>query len=143
MSNNQTPMYVYSTLASSVRYVNHKKVKGNDLPQPEGEGVLIHGGAGVPDKARLETPHGVVTTVTAEDVEYLNRNPVFVLHQANGFIKVDMQLINTEAAAGDMNANDESRALVESDLVDPDGDPDEQPVISVGSAGTGKKGGKK
>lgn len=119
--------FVFCTLASDNRYVNYER-KGNDLPIADGVGVLIKGGAGVAND-RLVTPRGVVTEVSAAQLEYLNHNQVFQLHQKNGFIKVEESARDTEAAASDMNAADPGRPLEEADFTDGD---DNEPKPSTG-----------
>lgn len=119
--------YVFSTLASDVQYMNYGK-GGGDLPVPEGKGVFIKGGAGVAND-RIVTPAGVRTEVTAEDLAYLNQNATFRLHVDNGYIKVEERKLDEEAAAGDMNANDESRQLTDGDFqTEADGGGDAAPT---------------
>jgi hypothetical protein len=117
MSNEKTSgdMYVYSTLASPQRYVNYSAGPG-DLPIPKGEGVLIHGGANVAQRKTLITPRGVATPVSAADLAYLMENPIFKLHQQNGFVLVEPRSIDPERAAGDMNSADPSRQLSDGDF---------------------------
>lgn len=117
MSNEKTSgdAYVYSTLASPQRYVNYAAGPG-DLPVPKGEGVLIHGGANVAQRKTLITPRGVATPVSAADLAYLMENPVFKLHQKNGFVLVESRSIDPERAAGDMNSADPSRQLEAGDF---------------------------
>lgn len=101
-------LYVYSTLAADQEYTTYVK-GGADLPLAA-HTTFIKGGAGVAND-RLMTPHGVVTEITPEDAAALAQNPVFNLHAENGFVKIEGRKMDPEAAAGDMNANDEGRQL--------------------------------
>lgn len=107
-------IYVYSTLSNDNRYVNHAP-GGADLPEAIGDGVLIKGGANIPD-GRLETPHGVVTRVSEDELAYLNENYLFGLHQKNGFITVRKDKVEAEVAAADMQGADASAPMTPNDL---------------------------
>ena len=130
--------FVYSTLTSSVRYTNHRK-GGGDLPVPievgGEEGVLVEGGRGVANK-RLITPLGVSTEVSDEQLAYLLENPIFQLHQTNGFITVSNADADPEKVASDMTAQDASSPLTPSDFTNEDG-PKPSEVAPV--KGKGKK----
>lgn len=106
-------MYVYSTLASDVAYTNHEQ-GGADLPIAL-PAVLIKGGAGVANE-RLVTPRGVVTEVTESDVEYLRKNPVFLMHEKNGFVEISAGKVDPDIAAADMTGRDNSAPIVDEDL---------------------------
>jgi hypothetical protein len=119
-----TTFYVYSTLSNDNVYVNHRR-GGNDMPIADGNGILIRGGANVPDK-RLITPAGVVTIVTADEIEYLRQNEVFKVHEKNGYITVSSEKVDAEVAAADMESRDPGAPLVPGDFA-----PDEQPVVNA------------
>jgi len=106
-------LYVFSTLASDVTYTNHAP-GGADLPKVIAE-VKIKGGAGVAND-RFVTPRGVVTTVTAEEAEALRSNPVFNLHEANGFVQISEKSGDADDVAADMTGRDNSAPLVSQDL---------------------------
>lgn len=106
--------FIYSTLAASVNYDNHS-TGGGDLPVPS-EPIVIQGGANIPDKY-MRTPDGaVVTPVTEAQLEALKLNPVFQLHEKNGFIKISDKKHDTEKVAADMEGRDNSAPLVEGDF---------------------------
>ena len=105
--------YVYSTLSADVRYQNHAP-SGNDLPQVIAD-VFVKGGAGVAND-RLITPRGVVTEVTAAEVEALQQNPVFQLHKKNGFVEISESSVDPDKAAADMTGRDQSAPIVPNDL---------------------------
>lgn len=108
-------LYVFSTLASDNLYTNYEK-GANDLPIEVPGAVLIHGGAGVTN-SRFVVPGGVVTPVTAEQLEYLNKCYVYRLHKQNGFIIESMEEHDAEQVAADMNRDDKGKQLIADDFV--------------------------
>lgn len=111
---------VYSTLATDMRYTNHK-AGGAEIPQVEAE-VFIKGGAGIAND-RLITAMGVATILenepgfSAEDkLEALKKNPVFQLHERNGYLIVSSESVDPEKMAANMSSTDPSRPLGETDL---------------------------
>lgn len=131
--------FIYSTLAAAVTYLNHSK-GGGDLPVAEGEGVLIHGGTGVFNSNQLVTPLGVVTEVTAEQLEYLQRNEVYKLHKQNGFIVESDSKKDPERVVGEgMEAGDGSRQLVTEDFTTGD-DTEPKPSTSEDNKTAAKAG---
>lgn len=110
--------YIYSTLAADNAYTAYVK-GGGDLPSVE-RSVLIKGGTGVAGAwNRLETPQGVVTEVTDEELAFLQQQVVFNRHVENGFLHVDDKLYQPEKVAADQNRNDPGAPLTESDFADP------------------------
>lgn len=107
-------MYVFSTLAADVAYTNHAQ-GGADIPV-ELPPVLIQGGAGVAND-RLATPRGVATEVTEQQVEYLRNNPVFQMHEKNGFVLISASEGDPEVVASDMTGRDHSAPIVPQDNV--------------------------
>lgn len=89
--------HVYSTLSAPTEYSSYRPVResakaGNNAP---GEvpvlltSVTIAGGANVANARSLMTPRGIVTTISAEELEVCNADPVFQMHKENGFIFVE------------------------------------------------------
>lgn len=115
--------YIYSTLTCDNAYTNHSQ-GGADMPIALPP-VLIKGGTGVAND-RLITPRGVRTEVTDAELEYLRKNPVFLMHQKNGFVYVSDEKADAEIVAADMEGRDGSAPVVPQDL-----SPEEQPA-SVG-----------
>lgn len=107
-------LIVFSTLASSVAYTNHVQ-GGADLPIAL-EPVTIQGGAGVAND-RIVTPRGVATRVTEAQVEYLRANPIFQLHEKNGFVMVSENAADPDKAAADMTGRDNSAPVVPQDNI--------------------------
>lgn len=82
-------VYVCSKMASDNAYTTwHPGQKAaNDMPRKDRQ-VLIKGGSGVINK-QLVTPHGVVTKITAEELELVRKScPAFARHEKAGFLKV-------------------------------------------------------
>lgn len=134
--------YVYSTLTGDNRYVNHAVDSGNDVPAPIGDGILIAGGAGVASK-NLITPRGVVSgPFTEEQIEYLRQQPVFRLHEKNGFITIDDKKVDPDLVAADMVGRDKSSPLVEADFPTDEDGKSTAPTTEVVTEGTRSKRGK-
>jgi hypothetical protein len=134
-------LYVYSTLASDVLYQNHAP-GGADLPIVVSE-VLVKGGAGVAND-RLITPRGVATEVTEQQAEALRANPVFVMHEKNGFVQISDSRVDADIAAADMTGRDSSAPIVPEDLP-PDSKPmgsEESEAPAAPAKSAGKRGGK-
>lgn len=106
-------LYVYSTLSADVRYQNTAP-GGADLPVVVSD-VLVKGGAGVAND-RLITPRGVVTEITEEQAEALRANPVFAMHEKNGFVQIGEAYVDPDKAAADMTGRDTSAPIVPEDL---------------------------
>ena len=114
---------VFSTLATDVNYTNYAS-GGADFPVAESS-IVIKGGSGVAND-RLITAMGMATTL-ADEVGFsadeklaaLKKNPVFQMHEKNGFIIVSSES-DPEKVAADMNLEDRSRPLSESDMTKAD-----------------------
>lgn len=77
---------IFSTLSSSNTY---QLFDTKNPRQPVlKESVTIEGGTGVQRK-NLETPFGVATVITADQLKMLQQNHVFKIHVAEGYIHVD------------------------------------------------------
>lgn len=115
--------YVYSTLSADVHYTTYHKpevLNGRiaDVPRVD-KVVKIRGGANVAPVGirRLETPLGIATKVTDEEMEILNNHPVFKTHKDNGYITHRKSKVDAEVAAADMESRDISAPIVEADMV--------------------------
>lgn len=115
-------IYVYSTLASSVIYTLTETGE-NGIPRTVGE-VHVKGGAGVAGE-HLQTPKGVPTLVTAEQVALLEKNDVFKLHKENGYVVVSDEK-DVEKAIADLQQRDVSAPLVDADFKE-----DEKPTTAA------------
>lgn len=79
-------MFITSKLSSPVTYAFYQK-------SPSGinnivDKITINGGADVINKRSLETPSGVVTELTDEQIEKLKSHPVFSEHLKNGYVAI-------------------------------------------------------
>lgn len=106
--------YVVSTLAAPTSYTGWRAGGGNDVPQVE-HAVTIAGGAGVANR-NLITPHGVVTSVSDSDAEFLETNVVFQMHRKGGFVSIlKSKPEDADAVAADMHGNDPGAPLTDAD----------------------------
>jgi hypothetical protein len=92
--------HVYSTMANSNEYVRYSEHGPNGVNVAEAS-VLIKGGAGI-NRKHVQTPLGVHTAVSDEDMEWLKDNFSFKQHMANGHIRVEKRKVDPEVAAADM-----------------------------------------
>lgn len=107
--------FVYSTLTAGNTYVDyHATVNG--VPTAV-RSVAIAGGTNVPNK-HLVTPMGVVTEVTDDELEFLEKDPGFIFHREKGFLKVQKTKANPEKVAADMETRDASAPAVPQDFKD-------------------------
>lgn len=103
-------IYVYSTLTNSQKYTNWVRGAEGQLPQQEFS-ILIKGGANLSRGAfpHFETPRGVVTIITEEELAQLETNHDFNAHIKNGFVTVRKDSVDPEVAvAAGMKQQDES-----------------------------------
>lgn len=98
--------YVFSTLACDQRYTLYGKGP-SDLPRAM-RSVFIKGGAGIPGKY-LETPQGVMTKVSEEEMQVLKQVRQFQQHMERGFIRVEEAPADPEKVAADMNVTDNGK----------------------------------
>lgn len=117
---------IYSTLASDMSYTNFVK-GGADMPSVE-QSVFVKGGAGVAND-RLVTPMGVATVLqddadskASEKLEALKANRVFQMHEKAGYIIVSEEKQDPEKMAANMNTNDPSAPLNDTQLTKNDAD---------------------
>ena len=78
--------------------------------------ILIKGGANVLTRKTIATPLGASTKVTDDELESLQKNPIFNKMVKNGFFHVDKKNIKVEKAVKDLNAKDKSAPKVASDF---------------------------
>lgn len=107
--------YVFSTLTCDTLYHiypadNHKR----DISITDKK-ILIKGGHGVSQKKSFYTPMGVMTQVSDEDMELLQKDFHFQEHQKLGFITIEKRKAETEKVAASMNLLDKSRPLTPND----------------------------
>lgn len=107
--------YIYSTLAAPQAYTTYKKNDVRELALVESV-VHIKGGTGVMEARNIQTPRGVMTEVTSEELQALLENPVFKMHVDNGFITIEDKEKKIEKVVQDMNAKDKSRPVTPDDF---------------------------
>lgn len=79
-------MYITSKMASAVDYAFYKQ--GANKVNVVVKTIHINGGADVVNKRTLETPSGVVTELSDDDINMLKTHPLFIEHQKNGFVAI-------------------------------------------------------
>ena len=119
--------YVYSTLTNDQIYTLWKCDPQAQKPNVPLKKVQIKGGHGRMDK-NLVTPLGIVTEVTDEELEALNKISSFKKHIDKGFIKVDKKNVDPEKAVSTMKGKDKSAQKTPADFDKPPkvGKPDEK-----------------
>lgn len=100
--------YIYSTLTAD-----------NEYSTEQGP-VVIFGRNGARLRGKIETPRGVATCVTDEQLAALEKHPLFTTHKNNGFINVQRKeltetradkLIDSEMSSGDKAAQETEKTL--------------------------------
>lgn len=126
--------YIASTLTNSQAYTIYSKPKdAGSIPQVLGE-VTVEGGAGVANNKSLITPQGVVTEVSAEQLDQLKKVELFQTHMENGYLTIlDKKPADVESVAADMQRGDGSAPLTHADF------PDEDDKVKPQASGTAKR----
>ena len=100
--------YVYSTLTADNEY------------NTEQGSIVIFGRNGVRLRGKIETPRGVATRITDEQLQALEKHPLFIVHKKNGFISVQRKelteskvekLIDKDMEKGDKAAQETEQTL--------------------------------
>lgn len=135
--------HVFSTLSTDHVYGSnaaYEKGKANFKKKA----VLIHGKANVINKA-LQTPKGVMTSVSDEDFEVISKDPIFQLHVKNGFIDHTKKAADPEKFADkNLEGKDGSAQLTAADFKDSPNTPvvnkgDDEEEGGAGDDDTGKE----
>jgi len=102
--------HVYSTLTQTQHYQNYRPNVSGNVPLPDGC-VTIKGGSNVATKS-FDTPRGVRTKITNEQLEILRKNFVFQQHEKSGHVVVRDDKVDPEVAvAKDMEQKDGSAPM--------------------------------
>lgn len=100
--------YIYSTLTADNEYSTKAGT------------VVIFGRSGARMRGKLETPRGVATRVTEEQLKGLEEHPLFKRHQEGGFISIQKkELTETRADKlidGEMEKADSSAQETEQSM---------------------------
>lgn len=126
--------FVYSTLANNQKYTLWAK-GGSDVPVEIGH-VIVRGGTGVIQTVRGhadETPVGVRTEITDEQLAMLEQIPQFREHRERGYISVENRKFDPEKIAGKLEGDDKSQQLNDMSLKAMAGGATESDRISVGA----------
>lgn len=116
MATTAKKLFVYSMLANSQLYQLHGAAAAPGVPPPVVGEVLVRGGAGVADK-RADTPEGaIVTPITREEADMLNKNAVFKLHEKNGFVRIHDEDVGGVKGADGLNGREPGSPTVPSDF---------------------------
>lgn len=112
---------VASTLSSDVKYHLWKTEKNGGGVNTTAGHVLVRGGHGVAhkrDNGGIDTPIGVITHVTDDELKLLLADEVFQTHQKNGFVRIieTERKVEPEKAAKDLEAKDQSAPLDDADF---------------------------
>lgn len=110
--------YIYSTLPTDQAIAVY--TDRGDGTQHAIRHILIKGGGQIPTPHGIgfETPLGVVTQVSDDDLAALSQDFTFNHFVSQGFFKLDSKKVDVEKAAGDMNVDVPSAPLSESDIAD-------------------------
>tara|TARA_R110002020_G_scaffold145837_2_gene320119 strand:- start:529 stop:942 length:414 start_codon:yes stop_codon:yes gene_type:complete len=110
--------YIYSTLSNPQTvpvYTAYPGAKeGSSDPSIKERVIYINGGANVIDHA-FQTPKGVCTIVSDDDLKELEKSHSFKKWQSNGFITVEKTKADADDVAKDLTAKDKSAQITDGD----------------------------
>lgn len=122
--------FIYSTLTCSNSFAVY-------APKPDPRSlsrivkkIEIHGGHGMKNPKALDTPMGVVTKVTDEELELLQGLSSFKRQVAAGYIVVDNKKTDPAKKAADMNPKDASAPMTPKDFDTAKDSTEEAPIYS-------------
>ncbi len=107
--------YIYSTIGTDMAYTIYAENRNTDIAIAE-KVVYIKGGAGVAEARNLVTPRGVMTEVTTEELEALQKCFLFNMHLEGGYLSIDSKKVDPDKKANDMNEKDETRQITPDDF---------------------------
>ena len=119
--------YVYSTLTADQLYSVYPPPEDIDFKSipVANQKIRISGGANVITK-QFVTPKGIMTKVTDQQLQQLEKVAAFQNHKERGYITVESSRIDPDKAAKNMTTKDKSAPLVEEDF-----DPDKRPKVTA------------
>ena len=133
--------YIVSKASQSIDYVLWDQSKSGGLPKAV-KVVTIQGGANVINKKTLETPKGVITEVTDEELEFLKKNSAFKRHLERGWMHIETSRGAAEKKADIVEKDDDGFDLKDgsSQLTDEDFErAGKKPPVVGGSTNKRKK----
>lgn len=108
--------YIYSTLTCCNTFaVFAPKADENALSRVV-KRITINGGHGLKNPKGIDTPKGVVTKVSDEDLALLEGMLAFRQHVETGFLSVDKKNVDPEKKAESMSEKDGSAPLTPKDF---------------------------
>lgn len=108
--------FIYSTLTCSNSFVVYATKTDPKALSRIVKRIEIHGGHGMKNPQALDTPMGVVTKVTDEELKLLEENLSFRKQIASGFIVVDNKKVEPALKAADMSLKDASAPMTPKDF---------------------------
>lgn len=120
--------YVYSTLTCSNIFPVYARKSDPRTLSTIIRKIEILGGHGLKNPKGIDTPQGVVTKVTDEELEILENDISFKMQVDKGFITVDKKKVDPAKKAADMNPKDGSAPLTPKDFEVSDQSSPETPI---------------
>jgi hypothetical protein len=111
--------FVYSTLTNTNAFILYANTNAHSLGVAL-QRIEIKGGHGMKNPKGLDTPRGVVTQITDEELEILKKDYSFMQHVKDGWITFDDKKIDPEKKADNMADKDGSAPLTPKDFITSD-----------------------
>lgn len=110
-------VYIYSTLTCDNAYAEYEPLSHDRAPvSVVRRTILIKGGHGIANKY-VQTPRGVMTEVTDEEFQTLQKNEHFNQHVNNGFITHELKAgVDAEKVADRLVDRDASAPMLNSEF---------------------------
>lgn len=108
--------YVVSRAAQDIEYTEWEANKTGSHEKKKS--VIIKGGAHVINRETLETPNGVITPVTDEELKFLKSNSTFQRHQEASFMEIVGDKEDAEDLAESEGQRDNGSQLTKKDFED-------------------------
>ena len=120
--------FIYSTLTCSNSFAVYAPKTDPKALSRIVRRIEIHGGHGMKNPKALDTPMGVVTKVSDEDLELLQKLSSFKRQVAAGYLVVDNKKTDPAKKAVDMNPKDASSPLTPKDFEKSEDGTEEVPI---------------
>jgi len=108
--------FIYSTLTCGNTFVVYAPKNDPNALSRIVKRIEINGGHGIKNQKSLETPQGVVTKVTDEDLALLQNLSSFKRQVAAGYLIVDNKKVEPEKKAAEMAKSDKSAPMTRKDF---------------------------
>ncbi|ENN86067.1 hypothetical protein RHSP_32011 [Rhizobium freirei PRF 81] len=124
--------HIASTLTNATRYTEWNR--GGDGRLIEGRSVVIKGGFGLADKNFVTPTGAILTSISDDELAFLESDHHFKEHLKNGFLKIYKKgAVPGEKAADGMQLGDKSQPLNPMQFQDNDPNKPETLSVSTGS----------